>query len=218
METFTDRLLRDHHNVWQRMQQHPFVCDIERDTLPTGVFNRYLVFEGQFVATAIAIFALGISKAPDIRSQRWLIGVLNALVDTQIAWFETVLAKRKVNPAEYPDDLPGVRNFSDNMLSVAQRGSYEEIITLMFGAEWMYYAWCKRVSEKTQIDEDLRRWVELHAEESFYQQACWLKTELDRCAETLSTAQQQALSALYGQVLTWEIDFHSAAYWDKPAG
>lgn len=212
METFSDRLLREHQGAWHEMQQHRFVCEIEQDVLSADVFNRYLVFEGNFVATAIAIFALGVSKAPDIRQQRWLIGVLNALVDTQIAWFDTVLAKRQVNPADYPDDLPGVRRFRDGMLNVAQRGSYEEIITLMFGAEWMYYHWCKRVSLKTQSDEDVRRWIELHAEEDFFQQASWLKTELDRCAAQLNAEQKFALSDLYGKVLKWEIDFHSAAY------
>uniref|UniRef100_UPI00073F2876 TenA family protein n=1 Tax=Type-D symbiont of Plautia stali TaxID=1560356 RepID=UPI00073F2876 len=175
MSSFTDQLLAEHQDVWQGMQQHRFVLDIERDQLPDSVFNRYLVFEGNFVATAIAIFALGVSKAPDIRQQRWLIGVLNALVDTQIAWFEAVLTNRAINPDDYPDDLPGVNRFRDGMLRVAQQGSYGEIITLMFGAEWMYYHWCKRVSAQTQQDKDVRRWVEMHAEEEFHQQALWLK-------------------------------------------
>lgn len=56
MEAFSERLLREHQPAWQAMQQHPFVTDIEQDRLPTVVFNRYLVFEGNFVATAIAIF------------------------------------------------------------------------------------------------------------------------------------------------------------------
>ncbi|PKE30815.1 TenA family transcriptional regulator [Rahnella sp. AA] len=214
MEVFSDRLLREHQERWHAMQQHRFVCDIEQNRLPASVFNRYLVFEGQFVSTAIAIFALGISKAPGIGQQRWLIGVLNALVDTQIAWFETVLAKRQVNPADYPDDLPGVIRFREGMLDVARHGSYEEFIILMFGAEWMYYTWCQRVSEKSQSDEDIRRWVELHAEDAFFQQADWLKTELNRCAQTLDDGQKNALSDLYGRVLQWEIDFHSAAFAD----
>ncbi|MGP0745220.1 TenA family transcriptional regulator, partial [Escherichia coli] len=54
MEAFSERLLREHQPAWQAMQQHPFVTDIEQDRLPTVVFNRYLVFEGNFVATAIA--------------------------------------------------------------------------------------------------------------------------------------------------------------------
>lgn len=212
MLSFTDQLLEQHQQVWQEMQQHRFVRDIEQDQLPESVFNRYLVFEGNFVATAIAIFALAVSKAPDIRQQRWLIGVLNALVDTQIAWFETVLARRDIHPEEYPADLPGVTTFRDGMLQVAQQGSYAEIITLMFGAEWMYYHWCKRVSEQSQQDADVRRWVDMHAEEEFHQQALWLKAELDACASILSIEEKQRLSTLYGTVLQWEIDFHTAAY------
>lgn len=212
MVSFTDQLLEQHQQVWQEMQLHRFVRDIEQDQLPDSVFNRYLVFEGNFVATAIAIFALAVSKAPGIRQQRWLIGVLNALVDTQIAWFEAVLAGRDIQPEEYPDDLSGVTRFRDGMLRVAQQGNYAEIITLMFGAEWMYYHWCKRVSEQSQQDADVRRWVEMHAEEEFYQQALWLKAELDACASILNNEEKQRLSALYGTVLQWEIDFHTAAY------
>lgn len=214
MERFSDRLLREHQAVWDAMQYHRFVVDIENNRLPDNVFNRYLVFEGNFVATAIPIFALGVSKAPGIKQQRFLIGVLNALVETQIIWFDDVLAKRKINPADYPDALPGVIHFRDGMLNTAQQGSYAEIITLMFGAEWMYYHWCKRVSCQRIEDEDIHRWVEMHAEEAFFQQASWLKEELDSCTQALNEQQRQALSVLYGKVLEWEIDFHSAAYQD----
>ncbi|ORM87926.1 TenA family transcriptional regulator [Pantoea cypripedii] len=214
MMSFTDRLLQEHQAIWQEMQQHRFVLDIEQDQLDEAVFNRYLVFEGNFVATAIAIFALGISKAPGIRQQRWLITVLNALVDTQIAWFEEVYARRNIDPASVPGDLPGVKRFDQGMLQTAQQGSYADIITIMFGAEWMYYHWCARVVQQTQSDADVRRWVELHAEEAFYQQACWLKAELDACAATLPESERQRLSKLYAEVLRWEIDFHSAAWLD----
>lgn len=93
------------------------------------------------------------------------------------------------------------------MLRTAHEGSYEQIVTLMFGAEWMYSCWCRRASEHRQRDADLRRWVEMHAEDEFYQQALWLKNELDRCAMALVKDEKQALSALYGEVLQWEIDF-----------
>ena len=99
------------------------------------------------------------------------------------AWFEQVLSARQIDPAEYPDDLPGVRRFRDGMLRTAREGSYEQIVTLMFGAEWMYSCWCRRASEHHQSDADLRRWVEMHTEDEFYQQALWLKNELDHGAE-----------------------------------
>lgn len=209
---FTDRLLVDNQDVWQAMQQHRFVVDIEQGKLPEQVFNQYLVFEGDFVATAIQIFSYAIIKAPNITHQRWLIGVVDALANEQIAYFERVMQKRSVLPENYLRSAPDVYRFSQGMLRVAETGSYAEILTLMFGAEWMYYHWCSRVSHADIQDKDLKAWVVMHAEETFINQASWLKAELDSIAAKLSTAEQARLSGLYAQVLQWEIDFHSAAY------
>lgn len=210
--SFTDRLLSQNQGVWQAMQQHRFVTDIEQGILPTKVFNQYLVFEGDFVATAIEIFSYAVIKAPDITHRRWLIGVLDALANEQIAYFERVMAHRDVTPESYLRGAPEVYRFSQGMLRVAETGSYAQILTLMFGAEWMYYHWCKRVSQAEIADADVKEWVVMHAEATFINQASWLKVELDKCAATLGEAQQVQLSGLYAQVLQWEIDFHSAAY------
>lgn len=212
MTSFTEQLLAEHQSAWRAMQEHRFVIDIERDKLPARVFNQYLVFEGDFVATAIGIFALAVSKAPGIRQQRWLVGVLNALVDEQMGYFEQVLARRGIDVNHYQRDLPAVGRFRDGMLAAAREGGYADIITLMFGAEWMYYTWCRRAGESAQADADLRHWVEMHAAEAFFAQARWLKEELDACAAALPETERRRLSALYGQVLEWEIDFHQAAY------
>ncbi|NDL65152.1 TenA family protein [Acerihabitans arboris] len=212
MASFTEQLLAEHQATWRAMQQHRFVTDIEQDKLPDRVFNQYLVFEGDFVATAIGIFALAVSKAPGIRQQRWLVGVLNALVDEQMGYFEEVLARRKIDVNDYRRDLPAVGRFRDGMLAAAQQGGYADIITLMFGAEWMYYTWCRRVSESAQADGDLRHWVDMHAAEEFFAQARWLKEELDACAAAMADDERRRLSVLYRRVLEWEIDFHGAAY------
>lgn len=211
-QVFTEQLLAEHHESWQAMQTHPFVTGIEDGTLPARVFNQYLVFEGDFVATAIGIFSYAVIKAPDIRHQRWLIGVLDALANEQIAYFERVMNARDVNPANYLRSAPEVYRFSQGMLRTAETGSYAEILTLMFGAEWMYYHWCERVSHAEIADPDVKAWVVMHAEKTFIDQASWLKAELDRCAAELSAAERLRLSVLYGQVLQWEIDFHSAAF------
>ncbi|EIC82335.1 TenA family protein [Serratia sp. M24T3] len=211
-QSFTDRLLVENQVVWEAMQQHRFVTDIEQGKLPEKVFNQYLVFEGDFVATAIGIFSYAVIKAPDIRQQRWLIGVLDALANEQIAYFERVMVKRNVTPEHYLRNEPDVYRFSQGMLRVAESGSYTEILTLMFGAEWMYYHWCSRVIRADIIDSDIKDWVLIHAEKTFIDQASWLKAELDQSAEQLSKLEQVQLSGLYAQVLQWEIDFHSAAY------
>lgn len=214
-QSFTERLLAEHQPLWLAMQQHHLVTDIEQGKLPEKVFNQYLVFEGDFVATAIAIFSYAVIKAPDIRQRRWLIGVLEALANEQIAYFERVMVKRNVTPEHYLRGAPEVYRFSQGMLRVAESGSYAQILTLMFGAEWMYYHWCSRVSRADIADPDVREWVLMHAEQTFIDQASWLKAELDVCAAGVGEAERVQLSGLYAQVLQWEIDFHSAAYFNQ---
>lgn len=210
METFSDHLLQEHQMLWLAMQQHPFVKAIEEGQLAAEDFNRYLVYEGDFVATAVKIVAAGVSHAPSIMQQRQLIDGLNGLVDTQLRWFDEVLTRRGVQPKNYLPAPQGIVRFRDSMLQVARRGSYVDIITLMFGAEWMYFHWCVRAAPCPQRDSDLREWLDMHADNAFYHQARWLKEELDRCARTLNEEEKRELSALYANVLRWEIDFHSA--------
>ncbi|KEA53324.1 TenA family transcriptional regulator [Mangrovibacter sp. MFB070] len=210
MTAFSDQLLADHIDVWNAMQQHPFVQAIEQGTLPETAFHRYLVFEGEFVFSAVEILAQGLSHAPDVSRQRWLIQGLNGLVDTQLGWFERVMAKRGVVAEHWQPAPAGFIRFRDGMLQAARTGGYADIMVLMFGAEWMYYHWCARAAARPQHDEDLRDWLSMHADDAFYQQACWLKQEVDQCGLTLSGQEKQRLSQLYGDVLAWEIDFHQA--------
>lgn len=57
--TLSDRLLAENAAVFDTMVRHRFVRDIEADRLPPHVFDRYLVYEGAFVETAIRVMAGG---------------------------------------------------------------------------------------------------------------------------------------------------------------
>ena len=207
----SEEMLADNRSDWDAMQRHRFVRDIEAGLLDREVFRRYLVYEGDFVATAIAIFAEAVAKAPGIAEQRWLIGVLRALADEQIGYFEATFAELEIEPASVPPH-PAVAAFRDGMREIAREGGYLEIVTAMFCAEWMYWHWCRRAAGAPIIDRVLRRWVDLHAEDAFAAQALWLKQQVDQAGQHLGAEGRKALSALFGRVLRLEIDFHSAPY------
>lgn len=193
------------------MLSHRFITQIEANTLPQDVFDRYLVYEGAFVDTAIAIFALATARAPDIDARRHLIGVLDALANRQVPYFETHLAARGLSPdVALP---PQAASFRDGMLELAEDGSFLEIITAMFAAEWMYWTWCTRAARTSIADPDLRAWVALHAEAEFAAQACWLKDAVDRHG---TDADLDRLVAIFVRVTTLEIAFHHAPY-EEPA-
>ncbi|WP_299818996.1 TenA family protein [uncultured Jannaschia sp.] len=207
----SDRILERCAPELEAMLSHRFVTQIEADALPRDVFDRYLVYEGAFVDTAIAIFAFAVARAPDIATRRHLIGVLAALADEQVPYFETRLAARGLSAdAALP---PQAAAFRDGMLRLAEEGSFLEIVTAMFAAEWMYWNWCVRAAGAPIADPDLRAWVALHAEETFAAQARWLKDAVDRYGRE---ADLDRLTDIFARVTELEIAFHHAPY-EEPA-
>jgi thiaminase/transcriptional activator TenA len=211
-ESLSDRMLRENAEVFGRMVNHRFVQDIAADRLPREVFDRYLVIEGAFVDTAIAIFACATAKAEGIAAQRRLIAVLDALANEQVAYFERVFAERGLSPGGADLAAPGVAAFRDGMRRIAETGGYADIVTAMFAAEWMYWTWCRDAARARITDGHLRDWVDLHAAADFAEQARWLKAEVDRAGAVQVAASQARLIRLFGDVQRLEIAFHDSAY------
>ena len=211
-ESLSERMLRENADVFARMVGHRFVQDIRADRLPMEVFDRYLVIEGAFVETAIAIFAYATARAEDMAARRRLIAVLDALANEQVTYFERVLAERGI--AGSPADLTErrVTAFREGMLAIAETGGYADIATAMFAAEWMYWTWSRDVAAVHISDPHLRDWVDLHAAPEFENQARWLKAEVDRAGLALDEVERSRLVGLFGKVQSLEIAFHDAAY------
>lgn len=210
--TLSGRMLADNAGPFEAMVGHRFVTDIAADRLPAPVFDRYLVYEGAFVETAVRIFAFATAKAPSVEAQRPLVAVLDALANRQIAYFEATFAARGIDPAAVDLSPPHVAAFRDGMLEIARDGGYLDIMTAMFAAEWMYWTWCRAVAPSRISDPHLRAWVDLHAAEDFAAQARWLREEIDAAGLDLAEPEAARLSRLFARVLALEVDFHEAAY------
>lgn len=211
-ETLSDQILRENAGVFNAMVDHRFVRDIIADTLPDPVFERYLVYEGAFVDTAISIFAFATAKAETIEQQRWLIGVLDVLANGQVAYFEAAFAARGIDPADHDLGCTGVAAFRDGMLAIARDGDFLDIVAAMFAAEWMYWTWSREAATHAISDPMLKEWVDLHAHDDFGAQALWLKDQLDRAGERLDVSARARLSSIFARAQALEIAFHDAAY------
>ena len=86
--SLSTKILAQNRDIWNAMQNHRFVRDIEEDRLASDVFHRYLVYERIFVETAILVFGYAMIKAPRLDGRVWLIGVLHALAGEQIQYFD----------------------------------------------------------------------------------------------------------------------------------
>ena len=210
----SDEILEQTRDVWDEMQSHRFVRDIEADQLEPAVFRRYLAYENAFVETAIQIFGYSLVKAPGLEEQRWLVGVLGALAEEQIAYFREAFATLGMDEAEWRDVPlpPAVVAFREGMLAIAAQGSYVDGIAAMFAAEWMYWTWCTRASSGPITDPVLKQWVDLHAAEAFAAQARWLRRQIDLAGLEMPAPTRARVADIFRRTLELEIGFHSAPY------
>lgn len=211
-ETLSEQILRENATVFEAMVNHRFVEDIVMGRLSPQVFERYLVYEGAFVETAISIFAFAAAKAETIEQKRWLIAVLDALANQQIAYFERIFAERNIDPGAYDLNVAELDAFRTGMLDIARNGGFLDTVAAMFAAEWMYWTWSKRAARSSFADPHLKEWVEMHADDEFAAQAKWLKQELDVAGDALEASERKRLSAIFGRAQQLEIAFHDAAY------
>lgn len=213
-EPLSDRVLRENAAAFDVMVAHRFVRDIAADRLSPEVFDRYLLIEGAFVETAIAIFGYAVVKASDLGDRRKLIGTLDALANEQMSYFEAAFAARGIAPDPALQADPRVAAFRDGMLAIAREGDFTAIVTAMFAAEWMYWTWCTQVRRAPMSDPMVAEWVEMHAAPGFAAQARWLRDRLDSLGDEMTEVQRDTAVAVFGQVQALEIDFHHAAYAD----
>jgi thiaminase/transcriptional activator TenA len=211
-ESLSEQMLRENARVFEEMVNHRFVEDIKANRLRRDVFDRYLVYEGAFVETAIAIFAFAVAKAESIAQKRWLISMLEALVNQQIAYFEKTFAARGLDRRAFDTGRPEVAAFRNGMLGIGRDGGFLDIVAAMFAAEWMYWTWSAEATSRKISDPLLQEWVDLHAHEDFAAQAKWLKRQLDEVGDGLSVGERARLSGIFGEVQRLEIAFHDAPY------
>ena len=211
-EQLSERILRENAVVLQAMLDHRFVNDVKGDTLSKQAFERYLVYEGAFVDTAISIFAYAAATADTMEQKRWLIAVLDALANEQISYFERTFASRHIDPATFDVNIPAVAAFRIGMLDIARSGGFLDTVAAMFAAEWMYWSWSKEAAQCRISDPLLKEWVDLHVDQGFADQALWLKRELDMAGKAMDDGEQRRLSKIFGHAMQLEIDFHDAPY------
>ena len=207
--TLSERIRAANLDVWDAMQAHRFVADIEADRLSPETFKAYLIYECDFVETAMLIFGHMLVKAPGLAERRWLAGVLQALAVEQIGYFERTFAALGITAEDRARALPpSVLAFRNGMLAIARDGGYLDGVAIMLAAEWLYATWCSRAARGPISDPVLRRWVDLHAEAEFLAQADWLRQQIDAADPGL----EAGLSANFRHALELEIAFHEAPF------
>src|SRR6266852_1658909 len=142
--SFCEWLRRSSGPLWDAMVGHRFTQDMAADRLPPEAFVRYLRYEHAFVRSAVEIFARALILAPTGADRAHMVAILGGLVGEQEDYFRKRFAALGLASEPLSDaELPGkALALSEGALAIAARGTFEEILSAMLAAEWMYHHWC----------------------------------------------------------------------------
>lgn len=210
---FTEWLREGTREAWEAATEHHFTRDVRQDTLPETALCTYLVQEYAFVRTSAAALGYAIAKAPTIEAQAHLAKALVGLTGDQERFFRRSFRTLGLENEAQEAILPsGVKAFRDFVVRVAATGSYEDTLTTMLGAEWLYLTWCQTASLHPPTHPLLLEWVELHVTQDFANGVNWLRQQLDDLGPQLSVKRQAELRGIFQRTLELEVIFHDAAY------
>lgn len=209
---FSDWLREGAGDVWAALMEHRFFEDMGGDSLPPGAFEDYLRLEHAFVGEATRVFGHALVAAPTVADQRHLARILVTLTDDQQSYFEAArerLGMGSPAPGERPRAAAAL---ADCALAVAAHGTFEEILSMMLAAEWLYLSWCRAAHRRGPSAPEPARWIALHVGGEFEAGVDWARRRVDRLGPELDPARQLACRRAFRRLLEEEGPFHDAVY------
>jgi thiaminase/transcriptional activator TenA len=200
--------------TWNAALSHRFFREIATDAIDDRVFARYLRIEYGFVDTAAVALGYAVAKAPSFKERRQLALGLYRLVTDQEKFFINAFERMAI-PAEARTGLApqGLSQPLHNLFrAVAENEGYEEILTCVLAAEWMYLTWCLNADQTPSSRPHIRYWVALHAGGAFAEHVAWVRSQIDARTPLLNEARQAQLMVVFEQTLAAEVKFHDAVY------
>ena len=211
--SFAEWLRVNNKNRWNTMLNHRFIREMETNTIPDTVFERYLHNEHAFVRSAIQIFAFALAKTAMVDDQNRIVKIVYALATEQDQYFHNTYQAMGL-AHNYRESMPldgKALLLSDGAIGIAASCTFLEILSSMLAAEWMYLTWCAAAASGKATGVK-KAWIDLHGSNGFRDQVAWMMRRVNELGMVAPSDIQNACSRHFGNMLDWEIAFHDAPY------
>jgi thiaminase/transcriptional activator TenA len=219
-QSFCDWLRHSSGALWDRMVGHRFTSDMANDRLSPEIFIRYLRYEHAFVRTAVLVFAHALIIAPTSEDRAHLVSIVQGLVGEQESYFQHRFAALGLSGEPLPQsELPnGALGLSEGALAMAAHAGFEEILSAMLAAEWMYHDWCRVAHAARPQRAECAEWIALHVAPAFADEVIWTKDRLNILGPQLDSLRRQRCADNFSRMLRLEIAFHDTPYGSSGSG
>ncbi|MCC7369788.1 MAG: TenA family protein [Chloroflexi bacterium] len=139
-ERFTDELWREAAPVWQAIQTHPFLAELQAGVLPLETFQYYVTQDYHYLEGFGRAVATALAKAPSAEllariARRVMTPIERPLHERLFAMAGVTHEQAAAAPIS-PTNLA----YQNHMLATAARGNLGEIAAALLPCPWTYHA------------------------------------------------------------------------------
>jgi thiaminase/transcriptional activator TenA len=213
---FTDDLLAQTAQVWEKVHAHPFVRGLGDGSLRVESFRFYMVQDYLFLIEFCRVLALGAAKSPDLETMGRFAALLHETLHTEMALHRAYAARFGITEAELESARPSAAThaYTRHLLHAAQSGSLGELAAALLPCQWSY-AVIGRLLDRAAPrphHELYAAWIAAYASPEFGELAAWLRALVDRLADGAGHAERARMAQHFIDSARYEFLFWDAAH------
>ena len=198
--TLSDDLHKAARPIWDAQLSHPFVKGLGDGSLAIEKFKRWVLQDYLYLKEFARVFAWAVTKADELDSMGWHAAVLNLTLNTEMSLHRAYAERFGISAAELEAQpmWPTTRAYTDFLVRVSADGDMADLLAALLPCACGYVYVAKHLAQgKPPKDQRYADWIEQYASEEFEQAAEWLKAELNRVAEGISSKKKRRLEELF---------------------
>ena len=215
--SFSDDVEAKAEPVRRAILEHPFVTGIGDGTLDVEKFKFYVRQDYLYLVDYGRVLALASARAPDLDTMGWFASLLHETLNTEMELHRSYCARFGIGPQELESTRPAPTTlaYTNFLLNVAHRGSYEELAASFLPCQWGYWEIGDYLARNGEPKEAplYGEWIRMYASQEYKSLADWARSLADRLAEkassdTVTLMEQSYLTSLRYEYLFWDMAYN----------
>jgi thiaminase/transcriptional activator TenA len=212
---FSVQLRRRSERIWQAIEIHPFLRELQAGTLPMNRFTYFILQDYVYLLDFAQVLCQGGAKSPDLKTLelfcRHALGAVEVERSFHASFGETLGLSAKQLDA-VPKG-PITQAYIGHLQSVARGGTLGELVAAVLPCYWIYGEVGRRLyRNRPRTPRIYRQWIETYAAESFWQPVREQIHLMDQLGVTASRNEKQLMIQHFIVSSRYEFMFWKQAY------
>lgn len=213
---FSDELRQRAASTWDKEKAHPFVTGIGDGTLPLENFRYYMRQDYVFLIEFCRAISLAVAKARTLDDMGWFARMIHETLNMEMALHVSFCADFGISEEQLLNTYPSPTTwaYTRHMINTAHQGTVGETAAVILPCSWGYAEIGQTLYARgTPKDQPLyTRWIETYNSQEFADIADWLRSFVDKHAETAGASELEAMERAFKISSQYEYMFWDAAW------